>query len=62
MGPWIRVFLVVFLTSSPPSLTPELDIAKSTEYKTWKTIFASKRLDARLDRWRGVYIDGFLGK
>jgi hypothetical protein len=34
-------------------------MVKPAGQKCGKTMFASKRLDARLDRRRGVYIDGF---
>ena len=35
---------------------------EKSERQGQKTRFASKRLDARLDRQRGVYINGFYGK
>jgi hypothetical protein len=33
--------------------------SKICRTKTWKTMFASKRLDEGLDQKRWVYIDGF---
>jgi hypothetical protein len=40
-------------------LDPELDMLKKLKVLDKKNKFLSKRLDARLYRQRGVYIDGF---
>jgi hypothetical protein len=47
------------LGSSPPRLDLELSMAKKLKELDMKNKVLSKRLDVRLDRHRGVYIDGF---
>jgi hypothetical protein len=47
------------LEASPPRLDPELIMIKKLKVLDKKNKFRSERLDARLDRQRGVYIDGF---